>query len=126
MTFTPAFWILLVAFFLPVLCAGIAKAGRKDYDNVNPRAWEGALEGHRQRAIAAMNNTFEALPFFAAAVIVAHLTQAPQAQLDLLAGVWLALRLVYVGLYVANLAALRSLVWLGAVVVTVWMFLLGA
>jgi uncharacterized MAPEG superfamily protein len=126
MTFTLSLWILLVSFFLPVLCAGIAKAGRKDYDNANPRAWEGDLQGYRQRAIAAMNNSFEALPFFAAAVIVAHLTEAPQDRLDLLAAAWLVLRLVYVGLYVADRAALRSLVWLAGVVVTVWIFVLGA
>lgn len=126
MKFTTAYWILLASFFLPVLCAGIAKAGRRDYDNANPRAWEGALEGHRQRAIAAMNNSFEALPFFAAAVVIAHQTGADQARLDLLAAVWLALRLAYVGLYVGNLAGLRSLVWLAGVVVTVWIFVLGS
>ena len=126
MEFTTAYWILLASFFLPVLCAGIAKAGRRDYDNANPRAWESSLEGHRQRAIAAMNNTFEALPFFAAAVVIAHQTGADQARLDLLAAVWLALPLAYVGMYVGNLAALRSLIWLGGVVVTVWIFVLGA
>ena len=126
MKFTTAYWILLVSFFLPVLCAGIAKAGRRDYDNANPRAWEDTLQGYRKRAVAAMNNSLEALPFFAAAVVIAHQTGAAQARLDLLAAVWLALRLVYVGLYVANLAGLRSLVWLAGVVVTVWIFVLGA
>jgi uncharacterized MAPEG superfamily protein len=126
MKFTTAYWILLVAFFLPVLCAGIAKAGRRDYDNANPRSWEESLQGYRQRAVAAMNNSFEALPFFAAAVVIAHQTGAAQSRLDLLAAVWLALRLVYVGLYVANLAGLRSLVWLAGVVTTVWIFVLGA
>ena len=79
-----------------------------------------------QRAVAAMNNSFEALPFFAAAVVIAHQTGAAQSRLDLLAAIWLALRLVYVGLYVANLAGLRSLVWLAGVVTTVWIFVLGA
>jgi uncharacterized MAPEG superfamily protein len=73
-----------------------------------------------------MNNTFEALPFFAAAVIVAHQLGAPQARLDQLAVAWLALRLVYVWLYVSDRASARSLVWTGAVIVNVWIFLLAA
>jgi uncharacterized MAPEG superfamily protein len=121
-----AYWILLVSFFLPFVCAGIAKAGRKDYDNADPREWERRLDGYRRRAAAAMNNTFEALPFFAAAVIVAHQLGAPQARLDQLAVAWLALRLVYVWLYVSDRASARSLVWTGAVIVNVWIFLLAA
>ena len=122
---TFAWWILLAAFFLPVVCAGIAKAGRRDYDNANPREWEKALGGYRSRAIAAMNNTFEALPFLAAAVIGAHVMGAPQGRLDLLAAIWLALRLVYIGLYVSDRASARSLVWMAGVAVTVWIFVLG-
>lgn len=126
MTLTIAYWSLLAAFFLPLVAAGIAKAGRRDYDNADPRGWESRLEGHRRRAVAAMDNTYEALPFFAAAVIVAHQLDAPQGRLDALALAWLALRLLYIGLYVGDRAGARSLVWLAAVVVTVWIFLLGA
>jgi uncharacterized MAPEG superfamily protein len=121
-----AYWILFIAFFLPFVAAGIAKAGRRDYDNADPRAWELKLDGRRRRAVAAMNNTFEALPFFAAAVIVAHQLGAAQGRLDLLAGVWLALRVVYLALYVGDRASARSLVWMAAVAVNAWIFLLGA
>ena len=126
MKLTLAHGILLAAFFLPFVAAGIAKAGRRDYDNGDPRAWEAKLSGHRARAVAAMNNTFESLPFFAAAVIVAHQTGAPQGRLDALAAAWLALRVVYVGLYVADRATARSLVWFAGIVVTVWIFVLAA
>jgi uncharacterized MAPEG superfamily protein len=126
MTLTLAYWILLVAFFLPFVAAGVAKAGRRDYDNADPRAWESKLSGHRARAVAAMNNTFESLPFFAAAVIVAHQLGAPQGRLDALAAAWLVLRVVYLWLYVADKATARSLVWFGGIVVTVWIFVLGA
>ena len=125
MKLTLAYWILFAAFFLPVICAGIAKAGRRDYNNATPRDWEGRLDGFRARAVAAMNNTYEALPFFAAAVIIAHQLAAPQARLDLLASIWLALRLLYVGAYVGNLAALRSLIWMASVAVIIWIFLLA-
>ncbi len=126
MKITLAYWILLVAFFLPSICAGIAKAGRRDYDNANPREWEAKLAGHRARAVAAMNNTLEALPFFAAAVIVAHQMGAAQGRLDTLAIAWLVLRAAYIALYVGNKASIRSLVWMAGVAVTVWIFLLGA
>ena len=118
MKFTLALWILLVSFFLPVLCAGIAKAGRKDYDNANPRAWEGALEGYRQRAIAAMHNSFEAFPFFPAAVIVAPLTQAAQALVDLAAAVCMAFLSAHTALSVSISPALADLSWLSAQSVT--------
>jgi len=126
MTLTLAYWMLFAAFFLPFVCAGIAKAGRRDYDNADPRAWEASLDGHRRRAVAAMNNTFEALPFFAAAVVVAHQLGAPQGRLDALAAAWLVLRIAYVALYVGDRATARSLAWVAALAVTAWIFLLGA
>lgn len=126
MKLTLAYWVLLVSFFLPFVCAGIAKAGRRDYDNADPRAWEQRLDGFRRRGVAAMNNTFEALPFFAAAVIVAHQLGAPQGRLDGLALAWLVLRLVYVAAYVSDRATVRSLVWVAALAVNTWIFVLAA
>ena len=126
MTLTLAYWILFVAFFLPFVAAGIAKAGRRDYDNTDPRAWERTLDGRRRRAVAAMNNTFEALPFFAAAVIIAHQLGAAQGRLDALAAAWLVLRVVYLVLYLADRASARSLVWIAGLAVNAGIFLLGA
>ena len=123
---TLAYWVLLLSFFVPYACAGLAKGGRRDYDNANPRAWLAALDGWRARAHAAMANTFEALPFFAAAVIVAHQRGAPQDRLDGLAIAWLILRLLYVAAYVTNRATPRSLIWILALAVTAWIFLLEA
>jgi hypothetical protein len=51
---TLAYWILLLSFFLPSICAGIAKGGRRDYNNANPREWETKLDGYRARAVAAL------------------------------------------------------------------------
>lgn len=126
MTLTIAGWVLLASFFLPILAAGIAKAGRRDFDNAHPRDWEASLTGYRARAVAAMNNTYEALPFFAAAVIMAHLMKAPQGRLDTLAIVWFALRLIFLACYVGDRPSLRSLAWVAALAVTVWIFVLGA
>jgi uncharacterized MAPEG superfamily protein len=122
---TMAFWCVLIAAFIPVMSAGIAKAGAK-FDNNNPRDWLSKQEGYRRRANAAQANAFEAFPFFAAAVIVAFLLKAPQVQVDTLAMSFVAARIAYLIFYLADFAILRSVVWFAGVVCTVWIFVLGA
>jgi uncharacterized MAPEG superfamily protein len=121
-----AYWTVLVAAFLPIVCAGIAKWGtfgrpRHDggYDNQLPREWLARQSSWRARANAAQANSFEALPFFIGAVIIAHQLGANQGRLDLLAVVFVLLRLVYIAMYVLARAAARSLVWLLALGVNV-------
>ena len=124
--FTLAYWCVLVAALLPVLCAGLAKAGgvgkspgAGGFDNHNPRAWLQQQTGWHARANAAQANTFEALPFFMAAVVIAHQLGAAQGRLDLLAMAFIALRLLYIALYVADRAKLRSLAWAAALLVNI-------
>lgn len=108
---TTAFWCVLIAGVLPYVATLTAKVGAR-FDNRNPRDWLANQSGYRRRANAAQLNGFEAFPFFAAAVIVAQLAGAPQARVDLLAIVFVAARLAYLGLYLADRAALRSVAWL--------------
>ena len=130
--FTISFGCVLVMALLPVVCAGLAKSGmmgkpRKDggYDNDNPRLWLSNQTDWRARANTAQANTFEALPFFFAAVIIAHLLQAPQWRIDALALVFVGLRIVYVAAYVKNLANLRSLVWVLALLANIGLLFAG-
>lgn len=130
--FTIAYWCVLVAALLPVLCAGIAKRGmfrtsRREggYDNNNPRAWLAQQTDWRARANAAQANTFEALPFFFAAVIIAHLLQANQTRLDILALLFIGLRLAYIVMYVGNLATARSVVWALALFINIGILFAG-
>lgn len=130
--FTLAYWCVLVAALLPIVCAGMAKWGtfgkpRRDggFDNDNPRAWLARQTDWRARANAAQANSFEALPFFIGAVIIAHQLGAYQMRLDLLAFVYVVLRVVFILLYVANLANVRSLVWSLALVVNVAILFTG-
>lgn len=116
--FTVAYWCVLVMAILPIVCAGISKYGmfsvkRKDggYDNNDPRAWLNRQSDWRARANAAQANTFEALPFFFAAVIIAHVLQAGQTRLDILAFGFVVLRMAYVVVYVADMANTRSAIW---------------
>ena len=116
--FTIAYWCILVVALLPIVCAGIAKYGlmriapeKGGYDNNNPRAWLASQNDWRARANAAQANTFEAIPFFFAAVIIAHQLHASQGRLDLLAVLFVVLRIVYIALYVGDKANARSVVW---------------
>ncbi|MFN3860756.1 MAG: MAPEG family protein [Roseateles sp.] len=109
---------LLVACLLPVGCAALAKSGgigkrRRDggFDNHQPREWLARQQGWQARANAAQANGWEALPIFIAGLFVAHQHQVVQATVDALALGFVAARLAFIGLYLADLAALRSLAW---------------
>ena len=121
MTF--AYWMLLAAALLPYVTVGVAKSG--GFDNHAPRPSLEGLAGWRRRAVWAHHNHFEAFPAFAAAVIVAELAHASQSRIDLLAGIFVLLRLIYTALYLADQATLRSIVWFLGLVVVIWLFVLG-
>ena len=130
--FTIAYWCVLVAAIMPVICAGIAKYGMMNtprcdggYDNNNPRKWLAKQTDWRARANAAQANTFEALPFFFAAVIIAHQLQARQTVLDILAFLFIVLRIAYVTMYVADMAKTRSSVWAAALLVNIMILFSG-
>ena len=130
--FTVAYWCLLAAALLPIVCAALAKWGmfsvparQGGYDNNNPRAWLARQTDWRARANSAHANTFEALPFFFAAVIIAHQLQASQIRLDVFAFVFVVLRIAYVIMYVADMAKSRSVLWLLALLVNVGILFLG-
>ena len=122
---TTALYCVLAAGLMPFLWTGIAKARGPRYNNFNVRLWQGKLEGAAQRAHAAHLNSFEAFPLFAVAVIVAQMSGADQAYIDMLALSFIGLRILYGILYLANKATLRSLVWLAGMVCTVMIFVAG-
>lgn len=108
---TIALWCVFAAGFFPYIATVIAKSGRSGFDNRDPRGWLARQEGFHKRANSAQLNAFEAFPFFAAAVIIAHLLNGPQTLVDVLALVFVATRVLYLAFYLANQATLRSLVW---------------
>lgn len=123
---TTALWCVLVAALLPYLATTIAKAGGERYDNRDPRAWLQRQGGWRQRANAAQANAFEAFPFFAAAVIVAQMLQAPQERVDALALIFVAARLGHLGSYLAGWHWARSVAWLLGWLACIVLFVSGA
>lgn len=130
--FTVAYWCVLVAVLLPYACAWLAKSHgfgrpRKDggYDNADPRGWLARQEGWQARANAAQANSFEALPFFIGAVIIAHQLGAAQTRLDILALLFVMLRIIYIAMYVAGLPTARSAIWALAFLANIGIFLSG-
>ena len=130
--FTVAYWCVLIAAVLPMLCALLAKrgGGSKDrreggFDNRQPRQWLARQTDWRARANAAQANSFEGLPFFIGAVIIAHQLGAPQTLLDLLAFLYVLLRGFYIMMYVGDMPTARSMVWGAGFLVNVGILFIG-
>ena len=121
MTF--AYWCVALAMLLPIVWVGVAKNYGNAYNNSRPRAWLDGLDGMAQRANWAQQNSFEAFPAFAAAVIIAHQTGAAQQTIDLLAGCFILLRVVHGVCYITDHSTLRSFVWVLGFGVTFALFL---
>lgn len=120
-----AYWCVLIAGILPVFTVAIAKAQR-GFDNANPRAWLDKQEGMRKRADYAHRNHFEAFPFFAAAVIIAHQLEVPQNSIDNLAMVFIAARIAYTLFYLIDRPSLRSVAFLIGYACVIGLFMLAA
>ena len=128
--FTVAYWCVLFAALLPYACAYLAKfrgfgkpRSQGRFDNHDPRGWPARQRGWQARPDAAEANGFEALPFFIGAVIIAHQLGAAQTRLDILALLFITLRIIYVVMYVAGLPMVRSAVWAAAFLVNVGILL---
>jgi len=121
-----AYWCVLAAAIMPYVFTGIAKFSGGRYNNYSPREFLEKQEGFRKRAHWAQLNSFEAFPPFAAAVIIAHLTGGEQGYIDTLAIAFIGIRVLYGVMYLANLAALRTLVWTAGLGCVIALFMAGA
>ena len=117
---------ILIAGLLPVICTGIAKRGFPHYDNHNPRDWLAGQTGARKRASAAEANSLEAFPFFAAGMVVALVAKAPVDTVSWLGWAFVFARVIYIYCYVADRAALRSLVWAVGYGITIALYVMAA
>ncbi len=118
-----AYWCVLIAALLPYALAKYAKLGvpsdnrypREDYENFPPK--------HR-RAYAAHQNALESFPFFAVAVVIALTMGAPVYWVNVLAVLYVLLRIAHGLLYIFNKPPLRSAVFAAAMAVNVAIFVL--
>ena len=108
-----AYWCILIAALLPYVWVFVAKQSGERYNNRDPRSWQSKQTNPRsQRAHAAHLNGFESFPAFVAGVLMAQLAGVPHATITLLAIVFVVARVLHGVFYIANVHALRSLVWL--------------
>ena len=121
-----ALWTLLLAVLMPIVCAGVAKAGPGRYDNRNPRDWQAKQQGYRARAYAAQQNSWEALAVYVAALVAAFIGNVPLETLGLISAIFAVSRVAYLACYLADLATLRSLVWLVGFGSCVCLIVMGA
>jgi uncharacterized MAPEG superfamily protein len=103
-------WCIALAALLPIGWSMLSKS-QLTYNNRQPRVYEEALSGWRQRAHWTHLNSMESFAPFAAAVLVAQQADGVQGLIDLLAVVFIALRILYGVCYLADLGALRTLVF---------------
>ena len=112
---TIAHYCIALAIGSPYLFTTIAKFSRPGFtfeQNHNPRDWLERLEGYRKRAHFAQLNSFEVVPAFCAAVLVAQQAQvAAQPTIDAIAIAFVVSRLLYGACYVADWAVMRSVIW---------------
>ena len=106
-------YLLLGACLLPYVFTIIAKfAGDfKVSDNKNPREFLAKTTGLAARANAVQQNSFESLPLFIAAILMAEYMVVPERFILSLGWAYIALRIIYGICYLANWATLRSIIW---------------
>ncbi|HCH25652.1 MULTISPECIES: MAPEG family protein [Psychrobacter] len=112
-TAASAIWAMVVASLLPLVMALSAKAlgGFRLADNAHPRRFLQETTGAAARANAAQQNSYETLPVFLAAVLVAMLFFVPQLIVNVLAWLYVLIRIGFCIAYISNLATFRSILW---------------
>jgi uncharacterized MAPEG superfamily protein len=121
-----SYWCVLLAGVMPAATVGIAKWGRRDYNNAEPRRWLEKQDGRRHRADAAHRNHFEAFPFFAVGILIAQQCNAPQNTINILAILFIVSRMVYTYFYLTNRSTLRSISWFIAYLSVIALFFIAA
>lgn len=119
-------YLILAACLLPYVFAMIAKmvGGFKAKDNQNPREFLAKTTGLAARANAAQQNSFESLPLFIAAILMAEYMVVPQSVVMSLGIAYLVLRILYGVCYLANWAMLRSIIWLLSLLCPIFLLLI--
>lgn len=119
-------YLILIACLLPYVFTLIAKkaAGFQNRDNQNPREFLAKTTGLAARANAVQQNSFESLPLFIAAILMAEYMVIQQHWIMTMGIAYLVLRVVYGICYLANWATLRSIVWMLSLMCPIYLLLL--
>ncbi|SPL71841.1 MAPEG family protein [Acinetobacter stercoris] len=119
-------YLILAACLLPYIFTIIAKiaGGFKIKDNQNPREFLAKSTGLAARANAAQQNSFESLPLFLAAVLMAEYMVIDQTLIMTFGLAYIILRIIYGICYLANWSTLRSIIWLLSMLCPIFLLLL--
>lgn len=121
---TIAYWCVFVIILFPFLFAALAKTSSA-FNNHDPRKYLQNLTGWRQRAHYIQLNSFEILPSFGIAVIVANLLHAHQSNINILALIFVVSRAFYAIFYLADKPSFRSLCWAVGMVCIIGLFIIS-
>ena len=119
-------YLILIACLLPYAFTIIAKAtgGFTVADNKNPREFLAKTTGLAARANAVQQNSFESLPLFIAAVLLAEYMVVPQSVVMTFGIAYIVFRILFGICYLINWATLRSIFWLLSILCSVSLLLL--
>ena len=120
-----AFQCVMIAGVLPYLINGISKFGLKGFDPHAPRTSMEQQVGWRKRAHWAHLNAFETFPFFAAAVVIAHLQAARTDLVTVVSVAFVVLRVLHAVFYIADWAHMRTLAWVSSLGCVFGLFLIS-
>jgi len=101
---TIAIWCIFIAATLPYVPFSYVKG----LDPIQPRHHVGELAERSLRAYGAHLNGLETFPWFAAAVIVAHMVGGPSRIADVLAVLYILVRIGHMTAYIAGRQPLRT------------------
>jgi uncharacterized MAPEG superfamily protein len=120
---------LLILCILPLSCAWIAGYHRQkqlgSIDNKEPRIQALQLTGAGARAMAAQANSWEALAVFSAAILAVFISGVAMHSVATWAMAFVALRVVYIFMYIGNQDKLRSLVFIAGFGICMYLFYLA-
>lgn len=120
---------MIIACLLPYLYSWLARVmGGFDFkkDNYEPRQFLANMTGPSARLQAAHINSLESLPIFLASVMMAMYCFVPQAVVNMMACLYVLLRIIYGIAYAYNLALFRSIIWGLSFVICLQLFYFAA
>ena len=117
---------LLVLCLLPMVCTWTAIYYRQtqlgSVDNKEPRQQSLQLTGAGARAVAAQSNTWEALGVYSAAIFAVFISGIDLQSISTPVIAFVALRVVYIPVYVSNMDKLRSLIYIVGMGICIYLF----
>jgi uncharacterized MAPEG superfamily protein len=102
----------VVLIYIPRIFTARGQAQQPEgFDNAYPRAQQAKLTGLAARARGAHDNGFEAFAPFAAGVLACKVGGVDSDEIALLSMLFVALRTVYLVVYLKNMPSVRGAVW---------------